>query len=388
MRFFKKNIPQKPTGIAVQTARATDNGIDSVSFAHSNSSGETALYDGLRTSVPIIDAAITKIVRLVGGFKVTAIDEKYQHELDSFLNNVQVGLSGTTIHSFINGYLDSLLTYGNAVGEIILNENTLQVAGLYNGNVRDIIIKPGNSPIEPVYYVKTGEDSSKLTMLKNPQLILFSALNPLPNQPYGKSILCGLPAISSILMRIYQCIGQNFDRIGNVRYAVTYKPTDSSDKTFAKERAAQIAAEWSSGMQAAKYGEIRDFIAVGDVDIKVIGAENQIIDTNVPVRQILEQIIAKLSIPPFLLGLSWTTTERMSSQQADILTSELEYYRRILNPVIGKIATTFLRLIGSDSDIEVIWDNINLQDEVELADARLKNIQALEIEQRLDLNAN
>ena len=89
-----------------------------------------------------------------------------------------------------------------------------------------------------------------------------------------------------------------------------------------------IAREWSDAMSAAEQGQIKDFIAVGDVDIRVIGADNQVIDSEVPVRQLLEQIVAKLSLPPFMLGLSWSTTERMSAQQADILTSELDYYRR------------------------------------------------------------
>ena len=65
-------------------------------------------------------------------------------------------------------------------------------------------------------------------------------------------------------------------------------------------------------MNAMRCGEVRDFVAVGDVDIKVIGADNQIIDTEIPVRQLLEQIVAKLSVPPFLLGLTWSSTERMS----------------------------------------------------------------------------
>ena len=78
-------------------------------------------------------------------------------------------------------------------------------------------------------------------------------------------------------------------------------------------------------------------MAVGDVDIKVIGADNQMIDTEIPVRQLMEQLVAKLSIPPFLLGLNWSTTERMSAQQSDILTSELEYYRRLLEPILREI---------------------------------------------------
>ena len=66
----------------------------------------------------------------------------------------------------------------------------------------------------------------------------------------------------------------------------------------------------------------------------------------------------------------------MSSQQADILTSELEYYRNLLNPVIQKICSLWLRLHGFEETFEVCWSNINLQDEVELANARLLRAQA------------
>ncbi|MBQ4096405.1 MAG: hypothetical protein IJC65_08305 [Oscillospiraceae bacterium] len=135
-------------------------------------------------------------------------------------------------------------------------------------------------------------------------------------------------------------------------------------------------------MNSSRNGCIKDFVAVGDVDIKVIGADNQIIDTDIPARLLLQQLISKLSIPPFLLGLNWSSTERMSTQQVDILTSELEYYRRILTPVIMKIAKTFLTLRGYDDDVEVVWSSINLQDETELSKARLYNAQAEEIELR------
>ena len=152
---------------------------------------------------------------------------------------------------------------------------------------------------------------------------------------------------------------------------------------YAGERAKQIAKEWSDGMRAAKCGEVRDFVAVGDVGIKVIGADCRMPETEIPVRQLLEQILSKLSVPPFLLGLNWSSTERMSAQQADILTSELEYYRRILEPVISRIARMFLQLNGSQARVKIVWDSINLQDEAELALARLHNAQAMEIESRL-----
>ena len=141
-------------------------------------------------------------------------------------------------------------------------------------------------------------------------------------------------------------------------------------------------------IESTKLSMCNDFVAVGDIDIKVIGAENQLFDTNVPVRQLLEQIMAKLSIPPFLLGLNWSSTERMSAQQADILTSELEYYRRLLTPVICDIGNAFLCSAGIDAQCSVEWENINLQDESALADARLKNAQAMEIEMCLGMDKN
>ena len=78
---------------------------------------EKALYDRLRFAVPVIDAALTKIIRLTGGFRVVCDDEDMQAELDSFLENVPVGLTGRSIGCFADNFIDSMLTYGSAVGE-------------------------------------------------------------------------------------------------------------------------------------------------------------------------------------------------------------------------------------------------------------------------------
>lgn len=381
MRFFRKKDKPSCTEECPEiysTQRYSDG---KFSLPASVEPFEKDLYDKLRFHIPIIDAAITKIIRLTGGFEVICSDESLQNELNSFLENVPVGLTGKSISTFIDNFLDSLITFGSAVGEIVINSSENRIAGLYNGNPSAIKISAGASPLSRQYSVRS--DNGKFRNIAHPERILYSSL------PNGRSVLRGLPAISSILLRIYQCIGQNFDRAGNVRYAVTYKPQkDSGDAVYSKERALQIAREWQDGMNSAKYGSVKDFVAVGDVDIKVIGADNQLFDTNVPVRQLLEQIVSKLSIPPFLLGLSWSSTERMSSQQADILTSELEYYRRILTPVITDIADAYLCSKGYDAQCRVEWVNINLQDESALAEARLKNAQAREIEMRLENSIN
>ncbi len=351
-------------------------------LAHNTDQLENEIFDQLRENVPIIDACIDKIVRLTGDFKAVAVDERFQKELDRFCTSVPVGISGNSINTFADMYLDSLLTYGKAVGRIFTDRKRLCIKGLYVGDPTLYHITCGTDPLDMRV---CGSFSGKLIPVRSPEKLLYTTLNPSPKAPEGVSLLRGLPAMSKVLMRIYECIGQNFERAGNVRYAVTYKPSgDGSDKVFAKERAMAIAKEWSDGMNASRHGIVKDFVSVGDVDIRVIGADNQIIDTQVPVRQLLEQIIAKLSIPPFLLGLNWSTTEKMSSQQADILTSELEYYRRLLTPVLQRVCDTFLRLCGCASGCRIEWANINLQDEVALAKARLYSAQAGALEGKED----
>ncbi len=122
-------------------------------------------------------------------------------------------------------------------------------------------------------------------------------------------------------------------------------------------------------MESTRSGSVRDFVAVGDVDIKVIGADNQILDSSVPIRQILEQLVSKTGLPPFMLGLSWSSTERMSTQQADLLTTEMTAIRRSLTPVVERICRVWLRLHGYGCAVRAIWDDINLQDLLEEAKA-------------------
>ena len=66
-----------------------------------------------------------------------------------------------------------------------------------------------------------------------------------------------------------------------------------------------------------------------------------------------------------------------------MLTSELEAYRRLLTPVIEKICRFWMVTNGINEHFSVEWDDITLQDELELAKARLYRAQSERIEQEL-----
>ncbi|QAT48519.1 serine/threonine protein phosphatase [Caproiciproducens sp. NJN-50] len=359
---------------AVQTAERNAPFSDLTSYVPL-CAGERRLYDALREAVPIIDAAIEKILRLVGNFTVLCPDGTAQRELNRFLESVQAGGARQGISSFLSTYLDQLLTYGNAVGEMVVQGGELRA--LYNASLDDVELRAAS----PLAVEVRRRENGVGVPVKFPELVFCSALNPPPGSAQGVSLLRGLPFVSRILVQIFHTVGVNWERLGAVRFAVTYKPdSDAADQAFARERAEQIATEWGRAMRG---DSVSDFIAVGDVSIRAIGSDVKIPDSEVPVRQILEQIIAKLGIPPFLLGLTWSSTERMSSQQADILTSELESYRRLLNPVIYRICSMWLRLNGFPPKFSVEWDDITLQDTTELAAARYQNARAAQLERTI-----
>lgn len=374
MNFFKRNKKENKTDALVYPApSSSSNHPFQTLYDYSPlTRTEIELYSSLREAVPIIDAAIEKTVRLIGNFEVRAEDANATASLNDFLSSVYCSGGAYGIYPFITTYLNELLTYGQAVGEIVLSGDNSTVSALYNASLKDVTIKANGSPLN----LKVVLNDSSLAEPVCQNLIIPTLLNPEPGTVRGTSIMRGLPYVSGILLKIFNSVGTNWERVGNVRFAVTYRP-DSSSPTVTKKQAQQIADEWSAAMRSS---EVCDFVSVGDVNVKVIGADNQILDCDVPVKHLLEQILSKLGIPPFMLGISWSTSERMSSQQSDILTSELEHYRTLLTPVIVKICKTFLRLNGFNDKVKVRWDLINLQDEVELSQARLNNAQAAQIE--------
>lgn len=371
---MKKNKSEAPLSAAVQTVPHRTHPFAALEQYIPLARHELQLYESLEEGIPVISAAIARIVRLMGGFTVECRTASLSRGLAEFLKTVPLGGCAQGIDSFLASYLRQMLLYGTGVGEIVLDPKARDIAGLYQADLRDVTLM--TDPKNPLNTVICRNEPGEPIPVSRPDLILVTPLDPDPKRPYGTSILHSLPFVSSVLLKIYETEKINFERVGNVRFAVTCKPSEGSVNN--REKARQIADEWGKAMR----GEdgISDFIALGDVQIKVIGADNQILDYEIPARQMTEQIVARLGIPPFLLGLSWSTSERMSAQQADLLTSELEAYRRAVEPMLLKVCRLWLQLHGGEPDCIIVWSDITLQDETELARAELYRAQARQLD--------
>lgn len=372
--FFKKK-EDSPIKVVVQTRDTLSHPFSELD-KYIPLKAEYNLYKSMREAVPILDTAINRIVRLVGAFDIECESDKQEEEIREFINNIKVNSNQIGMQSFVESYLDQLIECGNTAGEIILNNAKNNIYALKNIDIRTIKLKQTDNPL---IHLVCQEQKGKIepVVLPYQDLILFTPLDPEGDSPYGISLFRSMPFMVSILLKIFTATDLNWERFGNPRYSVTYIPTnDNMDTKKVKERIKLIEDSFNETMKNSKKGKVSDFVGVGNIGIKVIGADNQILDAEVPVKQVLEQLVAKTGLPPFLLGLSWSTTERMSQQQADFLTSELDNYRDEVTPMIKYVIDMWQTVTAKNIPYEIVWDEINLQDAVEMAKADLYKQQA------------
>ena len=114
------------------------------------SRAEAQIYRQLREALPVLDAAVGKLVRLSGGFSVRCRNDAAQQKLDAFLRTVPCGRAQTGMGNFLAGYIDSLLTYGRAVGEMVVSGGRLRAVCW--GDVNALEIQQGDSPLDVVLW--------------------------------------------------------------------------------------------------------------------------------------------------------------------------------------------------------------------------------------------
>ncbi len=220
MRFSFKRGKKELAAETVQLRRSGAGGFELLEGLVPLGGGDVELYRAIREAVPIVDAAVLKLIRLAGGFSVECGNAKAEAELARFIREVDVGRGQRGLQCFLDMYLDSMLTCGRAVGEIVLSQGR-EIAAVLCGNVRDVLVREGDTPLDFQLCARGGGEAAPFPYQ---ELLLFTPFNPETDSPYGVSLLRSMPFLSEILMKIYASTGANFERSGNVRYAVVYKP--------------------------------------------------------------------------------------------------------------------------------------------------------------------
>ena len=187
------------------------------------------------------------------------------------------------------------------------------LAALLCGRMDRIELREGESPLD--FQIFGPDERGRMAALPYQELLLFTPLHPEAEHPYGVSLLRGLPFMADILMKIYNTVGVNWERCGNMRFAVTCRDGDGN----AAERGQLLGQASGAGLwQDTRSGQCPGLRGGGRCGYQGHRRRRAHSGTvRCRWRQVLEQIVAKTSIPPFMLGLNWNSTERMSAQQAD-----------------------------------------------------------------------
>jgi hypothetical protein len=372
-------------------------------------SGE--FYEKLREAIPLIDAAIDRLISLMGTIRIIGDNMDCVKELEDFNLSVPVNDTQEGIQSWWQNMWNETLEQGFGLSEYITTPDMKDIAGLRVADSKNIIFRRNSEgKSEPWYrypkyqnysytmpgyliqqiltatYGQTvsigGSDEMKL----NPANKLYFSRNNENTDPYGSSIMRSMEWSSQILCTIENSIKNTSERFGDPMYHAHLKHKTADLEKVRK----RLEDDLKVIVNAKRAGGSGDIVTAtgedGDVEIKIVGHDGQIMAYDVPLRHVKENLISKL-LPAWMLGIYWSTTERMATLEVESVLQDSKVRQLLALPKLLKLYSSVLKIRGKKwnsittsldkpGDWGVIFEIPNLRDLVAQAQARFLNSQA------------
>ncbi len=341
------------------------------------------LYDIMREAVPVLDVAVIKLVRLIGDFELTSPNPRIRELLKVFKTGVKVNSFSSGLNTWVDQLCDSALAKGMGFGELAPTVLYDDVGRLKIARANDFrfVEQDGRLQLGQVF-----EGEFNVVPFANQDFIYYLSFDQRDGHPQGYSLFYSLPFVVRIFLRIQQAIENQVWRLGDPTFLVTVEGGRSGDFSRVKKAAEDLQNDITQVFRARRQGHVRDVAAAvpegANINVKILGGQDTILDLQVPVHTVQEEIITKTGLPPFMFGLyKWTTTERMSNNQNDMIVANINSYRTKLEPILRRVVDTFLVLRGeAGAKWDLVWKEVNLLDKTEQARARLLNATAMDKE--------
>jgi hypothetical protein len=342
-----------------------------------------------RRSIPVIKRTTEILAGFVGCccFEVEG-NEPASDWLNEWWQAVIYGDNvGRGGYTWQNDLIDQAMCFGFCVGETEASPMRDGVARLWSYASPSIGFK--TDPLGVLQVVQqTGMGEIKTLNLET---IVRMTHDPIACNPQGESFLLALPDFSQALLDIFHAHRSTWRRNGIPIYHVhTQLPAtlDDPEGAIAASVVADVGESWSAVMKTQYVdGQATDFFTanVGETKVSVIGADGAVMDIAVSNKTLMEQIIAATGIPPFLFGMQWSTTERLSKTQADLLLNTIDGIRREVEWPIQQAAERHRQLAGRKdaAGFKICWNDVSL-DDLE-ATARAASFDAAAMKTRLSV---
>ena len=345
-------------------------------------------FEVLRATIPPLDVVPIKYIRFIGEPYFECENKSIQKKLEDFYKNVQVNWLGKGFALFLYQIIDSAIAKGMGFGELVptTSMNAVDRLKIARANDFTFIADSGNNG-EIVLAQRDGK-SFLPVRLKNNDLIYYLAFDQRDGHPQGYSLYHSLTFVTQILHRIQKAVENTIWRIGDPSFLVFVYGGKSTQPSVVNDAASQLQAQITNIMTDRRKGKTRDgFGGISGEDAKIEvkilgeGGEKILSSLEIPYNVVIDEMVSKTSFPSWMLGFHRGTTERLSSNEADALVANIEWYRIMLNPIIERIFSTFL-IFDGDAGIKWkhLWPPVTLRDEVEQARARSLNAMAAEKE--------
>lgn len=339
---------------------------------------DAEFYEFLREAIPTFDAAIQRLTELDGHLIVKGNNGAMVEEIGDWMDNVPVNDIQTGLQAFDNNFTSEAHEQGFVIGEYVSNKKRNDIVGLRVADSKYIKFKRTDNGLD-IY--QKGNNDTDYRLLNRLNLMYFSINNENQN-PYGTSLMRSCEFVSKILVTIHNTILNVFERFGDPCFSLIYK-TSKKDGGDHASRRKKMEEDLKAVNTAKRKGNSADFVYAidkdSDITIKVIGHDNQVLEFEVPARIVEEEIVAKTALPAWMLGKHWSTTERLSDAEANILLAAVKTRQAAKMPRYKNLIRTLLLLRGrtwEKGDWDLEWAQVNLHDIVKQAQARFLNSQA------------
>jgi len=409
--IFKKN---EPVSVKPQIRHMNPQGPMTVIFQDyifRKVSGD--FYEMLREGIATIDGGIRRLISLNGTIKIIGDNMPLVEELEDFCRSVPVGDTQAGIHAFYENTWNETFEQGFSFSEFTATPDMKDIAGMRVADSKNIVFRRNtDGAAVPWYRYQDGSSqryySAPTALIEriitatygqtvsinginevklNPANKIYFSIGNENGDPYGVSIMRSMEFVSQILVTLQNSILNSSERFGDPMYhghiKSNIKDLESVRKSFEDALKVIVASKRNGGSGDIVTAGGND----GDVKINVIGHDGQLFTYDVPLRHVLEQIVSKFGIPAWMLGIYWSTTERMATLEVESALQDAKIRQLSMIPQFIRLFSTFLRIRGRQwkrvttfldkpGDWGFVFETPNLRDILSIANANFLNAQA------------
>lgn len=335
-------------------------------------------YEFLREAIPIMDVAIWRLVSLDGTIVVEGEKSALVDELQDWFDNVPVNDLQAGIQAFHQNFSNETFEQGFSLSEFIPNKKRNDIIGLRVADSKYIKFQRINNGLEIMQ--KSDDDQQYRTL--NPATLMYWSIDNENQNPYGTPLFRSCEFVAQILATIHNSLLNVWERFGDPSFSLIYK-TSKKDGSNHAQRCEALKTDLSSVIRAKRAGQSADFVHAidkdSDIKIDIIGSNDQELSLEVPARHVMEQIVAKSRLSPWMLGMHWSTTERLAEFESEMVLADVSTRQEAKLPSLKRMATTLFNMRGrtwKKGDWDIKFKQVNLHDIEKQARARFLNAQA------------